>query len=467
MSDTDLRELQKDTYVIVIAIVIVLSFILFYITLIRTYVFYRQNLLWWLPSLLSLGTCYYSYRWYRRTRFRPATYALVVGLTLAIISFILVPTTQLRQLELYLLVLTVIMAGILIGPRAGVLIATFGVVLAVGSALLLNGWSWASIRPLIAPLTINYVVAGLIWISFDHIAAALKWVLDSHGRAQQRSQKLIESQRELESAYKMLEQSNEKLKEAQEAAERASEFKSRFIANLSHELRTPLSAIINLSFILSRGRYGEVTAEQQDYLRRIHEAGNWLLQIVNDLLDLAKIEAGQMQLFREPVDLAAIGANALDTVSGLVTDKPVELRQEFEVGLPKIDGDGTRIRQILLNLLGNAVKYTDEGSITLQVARTDDNYVMVSVIDTGVGIKPEDLERIFEEFKQTQEAFASRKLGTGLGLPISKKYVELHGGQLWGLSEYGRGSTFHFTLPICSDKPEPSQDLGQDKVVSS
>jgi hypothetical protein len=119
------------------------------------------------------------------------------------------------------------MAGILIGPRAGVLIATFGAVLAVGSALLLNGWSWASIRPLIAPLTINYVVAGLIWISFDHIAAALKRVLDSHGRAQQRSQKLIESQRELESAYKMLEQSNEKLKEAQEAAERASEFKSR------------------------------------------------------------------------------------------------------------------------------------------------------------------------------------------------------------------------------------------------
>ena len=152
---------------------------------------------------------------------------------------------------------------------------------------------------------------------------------------------------------------------------------------------------------------------------RIHDSGNWLLQIVNDLLDLAKIEAGQMQLFREPVDLAAIGVDAMETVSGLLTDKPVELRREFEEGLHKINGDGTRIRQILLNLLGNAVKYTDKGSITLRVARADDDYVMVSVIDTGVGIKPEDLERIFEEFKQTQEAFASRKLGTGLGLPIS------------------------------------------------
>ena len=319
-------------------------------------------------------------------------------------------------------------------------------------------------RSLMLPLIINYAAAGLIWIAFDQLTGGLKWILDRHGRAQQRSQKLIESQHQLEAAFKMLEQSNRKLKEAQEAAEQASEFKSRFIANLSHELRTPLSAIINLSFILSKGRYGEVSLEQQDYLMRIHDAGNWLLQIVNDLLDLAKIEAGQMRLFREPVDLAAIGANAMDTVSGLVTEKPVELRQEIAPDLPKIYADGTRIRQVLLNLLGNAIKNTDQGSITLRIGRENHTHVMVSVLDTGVGIKPEDLEKIFEEFKQTQESFASRKLGTGLGLPISKKYVELHGGQLWGLSEFGKGSTFHFTLPIDQVNDLESSDRDEGLV---
>jgi signal transduction histidine kinase len=464
MSDSDLKELQKDTYVIVIALVIVLSLILLYVTLIRAYVFDRSNALWWFPSLLGLATCFFSYRLYRRERFRSATYVLVGGLTLAIVSFIFAPITELRHLEIYLLVLTVIMAGLLISPRAGLLTATVGAVLSVGLVLILNDWSWDSLVPLLPPLILSFAVAGIIWLSFDQLTGILKGVLDSHGRAQQRTQRLIESQEELETAYKMLEQSNEQLKEAQKAAEQASEFKSRFIANLSHELRTPLSAIINLSYILSKGRYGQVNAEQQDYLMRIHEAGNWLLQIVNDLLDLAKIEAGQMRLFLEPVDLAGIAANAMDTMAGLVTDKPVELRQEIEAGLPKINGDGTRIRQILLNLLGNAIKHTDEGSITLRIARENADHVMISVIDTGLGIKPEDLERIFEEFKQTQEAFASRKLGTGLGLPISKKYVELHGGQLWGLSEYGKGSTFHFTLPIEAGDTAEQHGLGKDIV---
>jgi signal transduction histidine kinase len=246
----------------------------------------------------------------------------------------------------------------------------------------------------------------------------------------------------------LLETANVRLQEAEAAAVQANRLKTRFITSLSHELRTPLSAIINFSFILSKSQHGQVTLEQQDYLNRIHNAGDLLLEIVNDLLDLAKVEANQMELFREPVDLAAISATVIPTVAGLIADKPLELRQEIVADLPLVDGDQTRIRQILLNLLGNAVKYTQRGHIILRIVPESEQFVRVSVIDTGIGIKSEDFQRIFEEFQQTEDAFALRKVGTGLGLPISKKFVELHGGQLWVESVYKVGSTFHFTLPV-------------------
>jgi len=470
MQDSDLQELQKDTFVIVVALVIVLSLILFYVTLIKTYVFNNPNTFWWLPSVLSLGTCIISYKLYRRNHFRPGTYTFVGGLTLAIVSFMVAPNTQFPQLDAYLLAPVVAIAGVLINPPGAMKTAGFATVATLGVALLLNGPTWAGVQPLIVPLVLMYFVAAVCWVSFDQLIAAIRWVLDSHGRAQQRSRALYESQYELEIAYKMLEQANISLLEARTQALQASEFKSRFIANLSHELRTPLSAIINLSFILSKGQHGPVSPEQQDYLARIHDSGNLLLQIVNDLLDLAKIEAGQMELFREPVDMAAISNNALTTISGLMTDKPkLELRQEIEPNLPKIYGDGMRIRQVLLNLLGNAVKFTEEGHVTLRVAQEDGSSIKVSIIDTGIGIKREELDRIFEEYKQTQDTFAVRKIGTGLGLPISRKFVELHGGRLWGESEYGRGSAFHFTLPLTAPPKSVNlkeQDWIEDKVAA-
>jgi signal transduction histidine kinase len=288
--------------------------------------------------------------------------------------------------------------------------------------------------------------------------------MESQARAQQRSRELFESQQETQKAYQLLETTNIRLREAEAAAVQANEFKSRFITNLSHELRTPLSAIINFSFILSKDHLGTVTEEQRDYLTRIYGAGNLLLDIVNDLLDLAKIEAGQMELFLEPVDLEAISISVMTTVSGLITDNTIELHQDIEPGLKKITGDGTRIRQILLNLLGNAVKYTNEGSITLKISQKAD-FVKVSITDTGLGIRPEDKDRIFEEFQQTEEAFALRKVGTGLGLPISKKFVELHGGDLWVESAYGRGSTFHFTLPVAPQAGDEESELQPEKII--
>jgi signal transduction histidine kinase len=178
-----------------------------------------------------------------------------------------------------------------------------------------------------------------------------------------------------------------------------------------------------------------------------------------------------MEIFREPIDLAPIASSVMNTISGLVTSQ-VKLWQDVPAGLPQVDGDETRIRQIMLNLLSNAAKYTEKGQITLRIAQADAQFVRISIIDTGIGIKEEDFERIFEEFQQTEDAFAMRKVGTGLGLPISKKFVELHGGQLWLESEYGRGSTFHFTLPISSKskttsaRPALQQDIMHEKVIN-
>ncbi|MFN8458584.1 MAG: HAMP domain-containing sensor histidine kinase, partial [Anaerolineae bacterium] len=410
-----------------------------------------------------LAACFYSYRLYKQDHFRRATYIFIVGLALTIISFMLWPSAQFSQIPAYALLLVVAMAGLLITPRAAAQVAAFAIIATVSVAILLNGLVWPTLRPLIAPLLMTASMALVSWISSNHLITAMNWAMYSQERAQQRSRELYDSQQELKKAYQLLETTNIRLKEAEAAAIKANELKTRFITNLSHELRTPLNAIINFSYILSKSHHGAVTPEQADYLLRIHNSGELLLQIVNDLLDLAKIEAGQMDLFREPVDLAAVSHNILTTITGLITDKPVELRAEISPHVPPVMGDETRIRQVLLNLLGNAAKYTDQGSITLRIAPYPDNRVKVSVIDTGIGINPQDFGRIFEEFQQTQEAFALRKGGTGLGLPITKKFVELHGGQLWVESEPGRGASFHFTLPLSphssTAKPVPENNI--------
>lgn len=473
MQETDLQDLQKDTFVVVVVLVAALALILFYGMLLAQSFVTPTNLgtyrWWWLPSTLIGLICVVSFKLYKDNHFRQATYVFVWGLVLAVSSFMLWPDSEFNHQQVYLLLLIVAMAGLLISPHAAAQTAAFAVVITLLAALYLNGVTWHTVRPLVVPLLMTGGMAVVSWVSSDHLTTTMGWALHSQERAHQRSQELFESQQELKKAYHLLETTNIRLKAAEAAAVEANQLKTRFITNLSHELRTPLNAIINFSYILSRSHRGAVTPEQADYLTRIHNSGELLLQIVNDLLDLAKIEAGQMDLFKEQVDLAAVSQSIMSTVSGLLADKPVELRQEISPLLPLVIGDETRLRQVLLNLLGNAAKYTDQGSITLRVVQNGRNMVQVSVIDTGIGIHPEDFERIFEEFQQTEEAFALRKVGTGLGLPISKRFVELHGGKLWVESELGRGSAFHFTLPVAADTLTESgfiQPAGEELVES-
>jgi signal transduction histidine kinase len=233
--------------------------------------------------------------------------------------------------------------------------------------------------------------------------------------------------------------------------EAASRHKSEFLANMSHELRTPLNAIIGFSEVLAERMFGDVNAKQAEYLQDILESGRHLLSLINDILDLSKIEAGHMEL--EPADFDLPGAieNALTLVRERATRRGIMLGSTIDKRLGLIRGDERKVKQILLNLLSNALKFTPEGGRIDVGGRLDGEVAEVSVADTGIGIAPSDQEAVFEEFRQV--GAAERKAeGTGLGLALSRKFVELHGGKIWVRSELDHGSTFTFTLPVADKK---------------
>jgi signal transduction histidine kinase len=228
--------------------------------------------------------------------------------------------------------------------------------------------------------------------------------------------------------------------------EAASRHKSEFLANMSHELRTPLNAVIGFSEVLLQRMFGELNDKQDEYLKDIYASGQHLLSLINDILDLSKIEAGRMELAAAPFHLPSALDNAVTLVRERAGRHGIALQLDIDPALGEVAGDERKIKQVLLNLLSNAVKFTPEGGrIILRAARRD-GMVEISVSDTGIGIAPEDQAAIFEEFRQVGSDERKRE-GTGLGLTLAKKFVELHGGRISVESEPGRGSTFTFTLP--------------------
>jgi len=229
--------------------------------------------------------------------------------------------------------------------------------------------------------------------------------------------------------------------------ERANRLKSEFLASVSHELRTPMNAIIGYTKLMLDGLDGEMTAQQQTDLFRVAQAADNLLGLINGLLDLAKIEAGKMELNIEEVNITDVTDEALELVRPHADEKGLHVRSLIPQGLPNVWADRARVRQVLANMLANAVKFTERGMVSV-AATAAEGWVTVSVSDTGVGISPEAQAYVFDEFRQADSSTTRRYGGTGLGLAISKRLVTLHGGRIWVDSEIGRGSTFHFTLPI-------------------
>ena len=235
--------------------------------------------------------------------------------------------------------------------------------------------------------------------------------------------------------------------------EAANRHKSEFLANMSHELRTPLNAIIGFSEVLGERLFGELNEKQAEYTDDILTSGRHLLSLINEILDLSKVEAGRMELELAAFDLPLAIDNARTFVRERATKHGINLDVTVDERLGEFVGDERKIKQILLNLLSNAVKFTPEGGRIGINARQADGSVEISVSDTGIGIAPEDQPKIFEEFRQVGGDYAHKTEGTGLGLTLAKKFVELHGGKIWVESEVGKGSTFSFTLPERSSPP--------------
>ena len=233
--------------------------------------------------------------------------------------------------------------------------------------------------------------------------------------------------------------------------EEASQHKSQFLANMSHELRTPLNAILGYTELMADGAYGEPSEKMLGILQRLEANGKHLLGLINDVLDLSKIEAGQLVLELSDYSVQDIAQTVRSTLEPLAADKKLGFKVEVAPKLPSGRGDGRRLTQVLINLVGNAIKFTDAGEVAIK-AEAHNGSFHVSVRDTGPGISADDQAKLFQEFQQADNAITRKKGGTGLGLAISKRIIEMHGGRIWVESQPGQGSTFTFTLPVTVER---------------
>jgi signal transduction histidine kinase len=237
------------------------------------------------------------------------------------------------------------------------------------------------------------------------------------------------------------------LRETNAQLSRASQFKSEFLAQMSHQLRTPLTAIIGFCEVLTQGMDGELSRDQAQDISEIHKSGLVLLELVNDILDLSKIEAGQVEIAFQEVDLPAVVDQVIASMRHMAESKALKLTSDLSSEVSKVTGDPGRVREILTNLVSNAIKFTPAGSVAIR-SMPAGAMAEISVLDTGIGIEPAAHQRIFEEFRQASDKISQTYGGTGLGLSIARKLVELQGGQMGLESQPGKGSRFWFTLPI-------------------
>lgn len=271
-------------------------------------------------------------------------------------------------------------------------------------------------------------------------------------------QRVAERTHELNMAKEQAETERAAADQARVRAEKADQVKSQFLASMSHELRTPLNAILTFNQLMAMGKFGSVNSEQEEFLNQSLNSGRHLLSLINDILDVTKIQSGMLKLFVESdFDVAKEMEAVRTTAENILEGKPVTLIANIDQGFPPLICDKRRVRQILLNLVSNAAKFTEQGTITLSANQQGDHVLFV-VRDTGPGIAPEQQEAIFEPFIQT-EAGITHAGGTGLGLPITKSLVKAHSGRIWVESAEGQGSAFHVLLPL-----KPALELGEVEI---
>jgi signal transduction histidine kinase len=304
------------------------------------------------------------------------------------------------------------------------------------------------------PLTVHGVILGVLYVSsriphrFGEEDQVLLAALGDQAAIAIENARLYEDvRRHAEDLETKVEVRTRELQEANRRLEGASQHKSQFLANMSHELRTPLNAILGYTELVLDQIYGPVPERIDEVLRRVQHSARHLLGLINDILDLSKIEAGELRLSLNDYSMAEVVQTAVTAVEALAAEKQLMLKVSVSPDLPPGRGDDRRITQVLLNLVGNAIKFTEAGEINVAV-RASDGEFLVSVRDTGPGIAAADQRKIFEEFHQVDSSSTRSKGGTGLGLSIARQIIDLHGGRMWVESDVGEGSTFSFSLPV-------------------
>lgn len=294
---------------------------------------------------------------------------------------------------------------------------------------------------------------GALATTYNKMAKALKRTLDERARV---AMQLRDLNRSLEDRIR---ERTSELEETNRELARTSRHKSEFLANMSHELRTPLNAILGFTELIIDGVYGKIPAELGESIQDIHINGRHLLRLVNDVLDLSKIEAGQMRLNPGEYTIQSLIDSVISATRSLATEKRLELASRIEADLPVVWGDSKRMTQVLMNLVGNAIKFTPGGGrVTVTAKRVrggqgetssarNSEFIEVAVADTGIGIPVDELKNIFSEFRQVDSSITREYGGSGLGLSIAKRLVEMHEGSIWAESQVGKGSIFYFQIP--------------------
>jgi signal transduction histidine kinase len=371
----------------------------------------------------------------RTDQARLAMRALVVLPTLVILlSTVPFSPQDNDDFFLYFLSLGVVFASLLLDQRGTTVIAVINLVTIGLMLALIPTWDFVLVTD---ELVFNLFVPALLIVS---ASVRGRFIADI------RTQIAV-----AEAAQATAEAAQHAEAEARQQAETASQVKSAFLASMSHELRTPLNSIINFSKFLERGMMGPVNDDQTETLREIIDNSEHLLGLINDVLDMSKIESGSLKLFVEDdVDLNELMNTVIASARALIGEKPVTLRAHIDDALPKMLGDRQRLLQIMLNIVSNACKFTEKGEVEITATVSGEGQIQIAVRDTGPGIAAGDREAVFEAFKQTS-AGLRKGGGTGLGMPITRSLVEAHDGRIGFESTVGQGTTFYVTLPIRSD----------------
>jgi signal transduction histidine kinase/CheY-like chemotaxis protein len=439
---------------IVLSIAVVMGFI-GWLTLWASLHFHQAG--YFLMTVFLLGGALGSFKLSAVHR-RGALVCLILTLMSAIVCWKLFFPDSPAQ---YFFPLVVIVSGLLELNWSVFLVAALASLTVAGVARL-QGAGWLDDSESLVPNFLIYLTAFVIWLSARQLIAALGWMRTTYLQARTLLEQLRDERasqarmlKQLEDAYQRIEKMNYALIEACSAAEEARRLKTEFAANISHELRTPLNIIIGFSETMANAPETYAGVGWSPVLRgdieQIYQSSRHLLSLIDDILDLTAMDMRRLGMTVEETAIEQVIAESVALMEDLFHAKRLYLRVKAAPGLPKVRIDATRIRQVLINLLTNASRFTTTGGVTIST-QIKGRSVQVAVADTGIGIAPEDTAKVFDEFGQVDSSIRRKHEGSGLGVPLSKRLVELHNGRMWLESQPGQGSTFYFTLPVGGDR---------------